>query len=334
MDESLARPVSVICSRIHWFLAAVLVGGLVAPTALGLEAGSADRQSVVDAHLHYEWNQAEVTSPEDAVAALRRNGVELAVVSGTPPHLALELQRLAPDLIVPIYSPYKTSGDWPLWQFRPELVAEVREGLQKGPYRGIGELHLVGGVALRWRQNPVLEALLALGAAYQVPTLLHMEFSRADPALSLCRGNPGNKLILAHAGGLLPPEQVGRILDKCPNVWIDLSARDPWRYVRHPVTDEDGRLLPEWEHLVLAHPRRVIIGSDPVWPVERLDARDEPDTGWERLGEFLDFHRRWASYLPPEVADRVLRENARELFAPASDPTELGNANKTAVTSG
>ena len=77
---------------------------LTAPT-VGAVAAPPPREAVVDAHLHYKWNQAEVTSPEDAVAALRENAVELAVVTGTPPELALELHALAPDLIVPIFGP-------------------------------------------------------------------------------------------------------------------------------------------------------------------------------------------------------------------------------------
>ena len=277
---------------------------------------AASPEPVVDAHLHYKWNQAEVTSPEAAIAALRENGVELAVVTGTPPELALRLYELAPDLILPIYGPYRDLGEWYRWQFRPELVDEARAGVQEGPYRGIGELHLIGGLALRWQESAVLRGLLAVAAAHDVPVLIHMEFSRADPTLSLCRGNPGNRLLLAHAGAVLPPAEVGRILAACPKVWVDLAARDAWRYVRNPITGEGGRLLPEWEALVLSHPRRFVIGSDAVWPVEQLDAWDQPDTGWQRIGDFLDYHRRWASFLPLEVAAGVLRENARELFTP------------------
>jgi hypothetical protein len=290
----------------------VLIGWLAC--AFAGAQGLGERQPVVDAHLHYKWNQAEVTSPQEAVAALRESGVERAVVTGTPPELALKLYELAPDLILPIYGPYTQLGQWNGWQYRPELVDEARKGIQEGPYRGIGELHLIGGFALRWRENEVLKGLLAIGGAYDVPVILHMEFSRADPTLSLCQGNPGNRLVLAHAGAPLPVDEVRRILEKCPNLWVDMSARDPRRYVRNPIADADGRLLPEWEALVLAYPMRFIVGSDAVWPVERLDAWDEADTGWEHLGEFLDFHRRWASFLPPEVADRVLRENAMELF--------------------
>jgi len=290
-----------------WVLLAGTGGGCRA------EEGGA-RAPVVDAHLHYKSNQAEVTSRQEALAVLRANGVEQAVVIGTPPELALKLYELAPGLILPIYGPYTRPGQWYAWQHRPELVDEVRKGIQEGPYRGIGELHLIGGFALRWRENAVLKGLLAIGGAYDVPVLLHMEFSKAEPTLSLCRGNPGNRLVLAHAGAPLPVEEVRRVLETCPNVWVDLAARDPRRYVRNPIADAQGRLLPEWEGLVRTHPTRFVVGSDAVWPVEHLDAWDEPDTGWEHLGEFLDFHRRWASFLPPEIAVRVLRDNALELF--------------------
>jgi predicted TIM-barrel fold metal-dependent hydrolase len=183
-------------------------------------------------------------------------------------------------------------------------------------YRGIGELHLIGGFALRWRKSDVLKGLLALAVEYDVPVLVHTEFSRAEPTLSICTGNPENRIVLAHAGAALPPAEVERVLRDCPNVWMDMSARDPWRFLRFPIADENGRLLPEWEALVLRYPERFVVGSDAVWPVERLDAWDQADTGWQRIGTFLDFHRRWCSFLPPTIARKVLLENAAALFAP------------------
>jgi predicted TIM-barrel fold metal-dependent hydrolase len=290
-------------------------------SGLAEEPVSAAPMPVADSHLHYKWNQAEVTSPEQAVAALRANQVQLAVVTGTPAERALELQRLAPDIVVPIYGVYRTGGDWYGWQGRASLVDEVREALASGRYHGIGELHLIGGFAVRWQRSDVLKALLALAAEFDVPVLIHTEFSRADPTLSICQANPSNRLLLAHAGAALPPAEVERVLEACPNVWMDLSARDPWRFLRFPITDDEDRLLPDWEALVLRWPERFVIGSDAVWPVERLDAWDQADTGWQRIGAFLDFHRSWASVLPPEVQRKVLLENALALFKrPSAEP--------------
>jgi predicted TIM-barrel fold metal-dependent hydrolase len=299
-------------------LSAHALWALLSLSMTGAEVAAApapeDPMPVADSHLHYKWNQAEVTSPEQAVAALRANQVRLAVVTGTPAERALELQQLAPDIVVPIYGVYRGGGDWYGWQGRESLVNEVREALASGNYHGIGELHLIGGFAVRWQRSDVLKALLALAVEYDVPVLIHTEFSRADPTLSICRANPKNRLLLAHAGAALPPAEVERVLEACPNVWMDLSARDPWRFVRFPIADDDERLLPAWEALLLRWPERFVIGSDAVWPVERLDAWDQADTGWERIGDFLDFHRRWASLLPPDVRRKVLLENALGLF--------------------
>jgi predicted TIM-barrel fold metal-dependent hydrolase len=298
--------------------ASVLVAYLLA-WALALHqqqslADTASSHAVADAHLHYKWNQAEVTSPEEAVQALRDNDVTLAVVTGTPAGRALELHALAPDVVVPIYGVYHGGQDWYGWQGRKELVEEVRAALETRPYRGIGELHLVGGFAVRWQRSDVLKGLLAVAAEFDVPVLIHTEFSRADPTLSICEANPKNRLVLAHAGAALPPAEVERVLRACPNVWMDLSARDPWRFVRFPINDEEGRLLPAWEALILRWPDRFLIGSDAVWPVEQLDAWDQADTGWERIGDFLGFHRRWASFLPQDVRRKVLLENAEQVF--------------------
>ena len=305
-----------------------LTGALLVVTASALRADASpvaqidavDRSlPVADAHLHYKWNQAEVTSPEEAAAALRANNVQLAVVTGTPAERVLKLYEAAPEIVVPIFGAYRRGGDWFGWQSRDSLVDEAREALENGPYRGIGELHLIGGFAMRWNRSEVLKSLLALSAEHDVPMLIHTEFSRAEPTLSICKANPDNRIVLAHAGAALPPAEVRRVLEACPNVWMDLSARDPWRFVSFPISGEDGRLVPDWEALVLEYPDRFVIGSDAVWPVDRLDAWDRADTGWEHIGDFLDFHRRWASFLPEEVKRKVLLENAITLFRAPTD---------------
>ena len=93
-----------------------------------------------------------------------------------------------------------------------------------------------------------------------------------------------------------------------------LAARDPWRFVNHPITSEDNQLLPAWRELVLAFPDRFMLGSDPVWPVEQLDAWDQDDTGWQELGRFWGYHRQWLEGLPDDVARRIRCGNAAQLF--------------------
>ena len=58
-----------------------------------------------------------------------------------------------------------------------------------------------------------------------------------------------------------------------------------------------------------------MVGSDPVWPVDRLNPWDEPDSGWVELPRFVDFHRSWLSQLPADQATAIRWGNAQRLFA-------------------
>ncbi|MGB5259241.1 MAG: hypothetical protein WBO34_01825 [Gammaproteobacteria bacterium] len=271
---------------------------------------------VADMHLHYKWSQQDVTSPADARQLLDTAQVALGVVIGTPAELALSLAQLDPGRIVPIYGPYREGGDWFRWSTDPEVVVRAREALASGRYHGIGELHLVGGFAPQPAPGDVLSQLLLLAEEYAVPVLLHTEFSRPDPMLALCSRHPRTRIVWAHAGAILPPAAVASVLAACDNVWAGLAARDPWRFVNNPITDPQGDLLPAWRALLLHYPDRFMVGSDPVWPVDQLDRWDEPDTGWQELGRFWDYHRGWLAQLPDEVALRIACRNAVLLFRP------------------
>lgn len=288
--------------------------------SLAMTAATAQQQPFADVHLHWKWNQQEVTSPAQAIDTLRRENIGLAVVTGTPPALALELQKLAPDRVVPIYGIYRQPGDWLNWHRDDQLVERVRTALASGDYHGIGEIHMIGGFISHWRK-PSIAALFQLAAEFDVPVLLHTEFSRADYTLGLCQAYPQTRFLWAHSGAMLDAEQARRVLAGCPNVHAELSARDPWRHRGKPISDADGQILDSWRQLVIDYPDRFMVGSDPVWPVERLNPWDEPDSGWEELPRFVAFHRGWLATLPEAVERAVRWGNAQRYFrrpAPAS----------------
>ncbi|MES9863308.1 MAG: amidohydrolase family protein [Candidatus Thiodiazotropha sp. LLP2] len=268
---------------------------------------------LADIHLHWKWNQKEVTEAEQAVEILRDNHVTLAVVTGTPPELALELQQLAPDIVVPIYGVYKGAIDWSNWHHDKGLVRRVRLALESGHYHGIGELHMISGFVTDWK-NPNISGLFEIAAVFDVPVLVHTEFSRADYLIGFCSAYPKTRFLWAHAGSILPPSEVARALSQCANLSVELSARDPWRHVGNPIVDEMGLLKVEWRDLVIKYADRFMIGSDPVWPVEQLNPWDEPDSGWEHLSRFLGFHREWLKQLPTEIAQKVRFNNAMDYF--------------------
>jgi hypothetical protein len=274
---------------------------------------------LADVHVHYKWSQEDVTTPQQAVDTLVANDIALAVVIGMPADYALRLEKLAPRLVVPLWSPYNSPGDWSSWAYDRTVLARARQALDSGRYQGIGELHLIGGFAPP-SSSPVVSGLARLAAEFSVPLLLHTEFSAPDYLRGLCRASPDTRILWAHAGGLLTPTQVAEVLNACPKVWVELSARDPWRFVNNPIADADGVLLPAWRALLESFPDRFMVGSDPVWPVEQLDGWAQADTGWQEYGRFIAFHRRWIDRLPAELADNIRIGNALRFFRRRPEP--------------
>lgn len=273
---------------------------------------------LADVHVHYKWSQEDVTTPQQAVATLREHDIALAVVIGTPADYALRLQALAPDIVIPVWSPYGTPGDWSSWAFDRQVPVRARKALASGSYRGIGELHLISGFAPAWN-TPVISSLAEIAAEFDVPILLHTEISRPDYLLNLCRKHRQTRFLWAHAGAVLSPAQVRTVLAECSNVWVELAARDPWRFINNPITDEDGLLLPEWRALIDAFPGRFMVGSDTVWPVDKMDSWDTADTGWQEYARFIGFHRSWIDNLPAPLATRIRLTNAQQFFRQARD---------------
>ncbi len=56
-----------------------------------------------------------------------------------------------------------------------------------------------------------------------------------------------------------------------------------------------------------------MIGSDPTY-YEGDITWDSPNTGWNYLGEVLEFHRRWLNDLPYQVRQKIMLKNAWQLF--------------------
>lgn len=289
---------------------------LVTMISIAMKAWSAP--PLADVHVHYKWSQKEVTSPRQAIDTLEGQGIELAVVIGTPADYALELKQQAPQRIIAIWSPYRVPGDWSSWAFDRDVLERARLAMETRQFEGIGELHLIGGFSPHW-QSPVIGGLAKIAAEYDVPLLLHTEISQPDYMKGLCRAYPDTRFLWAHAGAILTPDQVSVILESCSNVWIELSARDPWRFINNPITDQHRTLLPPWRKLIEKFSRRFMIGSDPVWPVEKLDGWEEPDTGWQQYSRFIGFHRDWLNKLSPELEQKLRLDNALEFFGKSPD---------------
>ena len=270
---------------------------------------------LADVHLHYNWDQSEILDAAEAVRRLQDNGVVFGIVSSKPPSLALELAAAADGWIVPFFMPYLEPERKRDWFLDERVLPAAREALVSGAYKGLGELHLIVGYAPSLREpHPIIDGILSLGVEFDVPLSMHVEAGSLEYFQPLCQRHPDARIYWAHAGGVLRPARISALLDACPNVWIDLSARDHLRYGgSQPIVDAEHRLLPEWEQLILQYQDRIMVGSDPFYRQDNL-SWDEPNTGWDHLGEFIDFHRTWLSLLPTDIARKIRLENALRFF--------------------
>lgn len=284
-----------------------------AAAALALLPGHPARGATpfADVHLHYNWNQQEVTEARAAADTLRAHDVVLGVVSSVPSEKALELQDAA-DNVLALFSPYVDPLNRGSWFGDPRVLPAARAALESGRYAGLGEMHIGPGIAPA--SSEVFRGLLRLAAEYKVPVLLHTEASDHRYFAPICREFSQVRFLWAHAGNL-GPEQVGRLMETCPNVWVEFSARDPAHYGN--FVGQDGRLPEAWARLIARYPRRFMTGTDPVWNAHQMFRWYEAGEGWQHYGEFIGFHRRWLAQLSPELEARLRLHNARDFFRAA-----------------
>lgn len=296
-------------------LAVVVRGAVLIPVWLILSVGNAGQglaaEAVADVHLHYNWDQEELISPEAVLSVLKQHNVVLGVVFSTPSHNALKLSRISEGRVLAFFSPYVTGHSRNTWFWDQAVLPLARQGLQAGLYQGIGEVHVISGLGPR-RDNAVLQGLLRLAAEFDVPFTIHTEASSYRFLSPLCQQHPKVRFLWAHAGGILGPEHARGIIEECPNVWVELSARDPAHY--GGLVDDDGRLRGEWRQLLVAYPHKFMLGTDPVWNAHQVNRWYEADEGWSHYAEILDFHRRWLTELPEAVADGIRLNNALAFF--------------------
>jgi predicted TIM-barrel fold metal-dependent hydrolase len=278
----------------------------------GISPNAAHKKPFADIHVHFNWDQKEVISAEQIAAKIRNENVTIMVVSGTPSALALELHEADPQHIIPFFSPYITATSRQNWYLDDNVLRQAEQGLANQQYAGIGELHLWAGMAPR-RDNAVFQGLLDLAEKYQVPFSIHTEAADQGFFLPICQSRPKVRFLWAHAGGTLAADQVKEVLEKCDNVWVELSARDPWRY--NTLVDETNKLLPGWRTLCIEYADRFMTGTDPVWSVRKGQRWDAADDGWDHFEKLLEFHRSWLAQLPPDVEEKIRFSNAKGFLA-------------------
>jgi hypothetical protein len=252
-------------------------------------------EPLFDAHMHYNITDAAHYSPPQIMQKLDRANVRQAAVTSTPPELAKRLHQHAPDRILPLLGVYRNPADKIPWPQDTSLPTRLKMELDKGGWRGIGELHLFA----KDRHSPVFRRIVELARRHRLPLMLHADPAVIDQVYDIA---PEQPVIWAHAGTFPYPDLVGDYLQRYPALTVDLSVRDE-------RIAPSGELRDEWYDLLVRYPDRFMIGID-TYSLSR----------WHAYAKVADQIRRWIRQLPPAIASRLTYENAAAIFQ-ATDPS-------------
>jgi predicted TIM-barrel fold metal-dependent hydrolase len=112
--------------------------------------------------------------------------------------------------------------------------------------------------------------------------------------------------------GAAPPEVVAAFLDRHPNLYADLSCRNPFYLPRHTFTEEQSSiaqldrvtLRADWRLVLEEHSDRFLFGTD-IGPGDRDS----------QIGEVVPWYQDMLGQLDREHAEAIANGNARRLFA-------------------
>ena len=264
--------------RLHLLLCLILL----VPTSLRAEP-------LFDAHLHYNAADATLLSPQQIIEKLARNDVRYAVVTGTPASHTQSLYRHAPGQILPLLGVYRNHKDKASWPGDANLPARIEAELDKGSWRGIGELHIFA----RDRHSPVFHRIIKIAVKHKLPLLIH-----ADPAVIDRIYDIAPKLAVAwaHAGTFPYPDLLADYLRRYPSLMIDLSVRDE-------RIAPDGQIKDDWYELFIRFPDRFMVGVDTYSP-----------SRWREFDSAIATMRNWLNQLPQTTARQLSSANAAAFY--------------------
>lgn len=267
---------------------------LVRLCLIALLPASLRAEPLFDAHLHYNATDATHYSPQQIIAKLERNGIKQAVVSGTPASHTASLYRQAPGRIVPLLGVYRSHDDKIAWPDDATLPERVETELNKGPWRGIGELHIFASD----RHSPVFRRIIEIATQRRLPLQIHGDPAVIDTVYDI---SPSQPVIWAHAGTFPYPDLVADYLQRYPALTIDLSVRDD-------RIAPDGRISDDWYELFIRFPDRFMVGVD-TFSLSR----------WHQFDAAVATIRNWLGQLPDDVAEQLAYDNAAALFGKSED---------------
>ncbi|MDX1351511.1 MAG: amidohydrolase family protein [Thiomicrorhabdus sp.] len=245
---------------------------------------------IFDSHLHYAGEDVKHYSPKQIFEIFDRNRVKYALVSSTPNDGTEALYDYAPDRIVPFLGLYRTLKDKRDWMWDETVIPRVEKALQRGIYRGLGELHIFA----KDRKSPVLKAIVQLAVEKNLMLQVHGDAEILDEIFSQA---PSVTVLWAHLGTRPKAGYLREVLRRHPhNLYIDTSVRDKQLL-------EGGRLSPEWRSLFVDYQDKFMVAVD-TFSVNR----------WNTFDSVVNDIHAWLADLPPEVANKLAYDNAYNLL--------------------
>jgi len=270
-------------------------------SALALTASADDRSRAIgkaikdvpifDAHVHYKAPAWGPYPPATVIELMDKNGVAMALVSSTPDAGTIRLWQYAPKRIVPELRPYHGTAGSSNWTKTAGMLDYLKQRLAKYPHQGIGEFHIH---TLDPTDEPLLRAVTQMAKARRIPIHIH---SGARPVALLYRLEPSLTVIWAHAGMSEPADVVGRTMAKYPTLYADTSYREG------DILGGSNGIDPAWRDVIERFQDRLMVGTD-TW----VNAQ------WDSYSELIATNRRWLSYFPRSIAEKIAYRNAERLF--------------------
>jgi hypothetical protein len=252
--------------------------------------------AIFDMHMHYSREAWDDYPPGTVAKLMNENGIAAALVSSAPDEGTFKLKAVLGDRIVPTLGPYRSGEDVVSWTRDPTTIARVQSAYRAGVHRGFGEFHLKPGEAAL----PTVRNAIAFAARERL--FLHAD-ANVQSLGELLEAAPGAIVLGAHAGLDGQPDQIAALLERWPNLWIELSVRDFDLAFR-------GELDPRWSAVLVKYHDRFMVGTD-TWLVGRVGV----NARWDAFGEIVKGIRAWLRLLPPDVGEAIAHGNAERFFA-------------------
>lgn len=241
-----------------------------------------------DGHIHYNQDVWSRLSAEHAMRYLTENKIKRAIVFSTPAEGTEKLYYLAPERVIPFVRPYRNTRDRFSFHSDPSIVTYLKQKIDSGIYKGIGEFHLFK----KHKDTAVVKQIMELAAEHNLAISAHSDY---ETILTLIKLQPDVRIIWAHCGMDHPVADIKQALQQYPNLFCELS----FRY----MFDDDWKLLPEWKKLLEENSTRFILGMDTYIPRR-----------WAELPEHVEFAQNWLEQLSPDTRQKIATDNINNWF--------------------